>query len=238
MFPPGLICSHTPGLPNAAFFPFDTLEAQAAKPVRWTPSPNHPSKPAASSSTPDPAAATHIAVPHNLDETDPLKKIDVASALQYGLAQGYPPLLSWVRQFTREHLHPNTPYRDGPEIVMSCGNTDGFSKTLNLFVDQWTEGVNPIAERPGLLCEGFVYPAVLNQSQPLGVQVVTVQADAAGMAVDGPGGLEDVLANWDSSKGKRPHLMYTVTYVSHPLSVDIPSRLLTVSDSATTPQAL
>lgn len=31
------------------------------------------------------------------------------------------------------------------------------------------------------------------------------------MVATGPGGLEDVLANWDYKKGRRPHLMYTVT---------------------------
>jgi DNA-binding transcriptional MocR family regulator len=150
-------------------------------------------------------------VPKTVDESDPLKKIDLATALQYGLAAGYPPLLSWVRQFTRENLQQDTPYKDGPEVVLTCGSTDGFSKTLDLFVDQWTEGVNDISQRPGLLCETFVYSPVLSQAQPHGVQVVPVKADATGMAVRGPGGLEDVLANWDPSKGKRPHLMYTVT---------------------------
>lgn len=127
------------------------------------------------------------------------------------MASGYPPLLSWIRQFTREHLHPDTPYRDGPDVVLSCGSTDGFSKALNLFVNQWTEGINDISERPGLLVEEYVYPNVLSQAQPYGVQPVTVKTDAAGMAVKGAGGLEDVLANWDPSKGKRPRLMYTVT---------------------------
>jgi DNA-binding transcriptional MocR family regulator len=150
-------------------------------------------------------------VPKTVDEADPLKKIDLASALQYGLAQGYPPLHSWVRQFTRENLHPDTPYRDGPEVILTCGSTDGFSKTLSLFVDQWTEGINDISERPGLLCENFVYSNILSQAQPFGVQIVPVKSDASGMAAKGPGGLEDVLANWDPSKGKRPNLMYTVT---------------------------
>ena len=45
---------------------------------------------------------------------------------------------------------------------------------------------------------------------PLGVQLAPVKTDAVGMAVKGPGGLEDVLANWDPSKGKRPNLLYTV----------------------------
>lgn len=150
-------------------------------------------------------------MPKTLEETDPLKKIDLATALQYGLAQGYPPLLSWVRQFTRENLHPDAPYRGGPEVVLTCGSTDGFAKTLNLFVDQWTEGINDISERPGLLCEPYVYSNILSQAEPYGVQIAPVATDPSGMAVDGPGGLEDVLANWDTSKGKRPNLMYTVT---------------------------
>jgi len=44
-----------------------------------------------------------------------------------------------------------------------------------------------------------------------GVQIVTVKIDLEGMLPNGPGGLEDVLENWDEAKGKRPHLLYTVT---------------------------
>lgn len=47
--------------------------------------------------------------------------------------------------------------------------------------------------------------------RPRGLNVVPVKMDLEGMLPTGPGGLEDVLANWDESKGKRPHLMYTVT---------------------------
>ncbi|KAL1836656.1 hypothetical protein VTJ49DRAFT_4816 [Mycothermus thermophilus] len=226
------------GLPNVAFFPFDTLEAQAAKPERWTPSPNHPGSsstttitttpspsgwPSRWPSSSNPAAATHIAVPKSVDESDPRRRIDLATALQYGLAQGYPPLLSWVRQFVRECLVPDPPpYVPGPEVILTCGATDGFAKTLNLFVDQWDEGVDDPRERPGLLCEEVVYTNVLNQARPYGVQVVTVKADEMGMVVRGEGGLEDVLGNWDAGRGKRPHLMYTVTLGHNPTGVVVP----------------
>jgi DNA-binding transcriptional MocR family regulator len=140
-----------------------------------------------------------------------MKKIDLSTALQYGQAQGYPALLSWVRQFTLENLHPDVPYHGGPDVAMTCGSTDGFAKTLQIFVEPWSEEYHPVSERPGLLCETFVYGSILTQSLPLGMQVVPVRADAGGMVVKGPGGLEDVLGNWDVSKGKRPHLMYTVT---------------------------
>lgn len=162
----------------------------------------------------DSQAATHITVPKALaPSTDVLKKIDLATALQYGTAQGYPPLFSFLRQFTREGLHPNVPYKDGAEIVLDVGSTDGFSKTLDVFVDPWSPETGNIRDRPGLLCETFVYGSILSQSIPRGVQIVPVKADEGGMVATGPGSLEDVLANWDYSKGKRPHLMYSVTYV-------------------------
>lgn len=145
------------------------------------------------------------------DSTEPVKKIDLATALQYGTAQGYPPLLSFISQFARKHLHPNVPYAGGPDVVLTVGATDGFSKTLEMFVDPWSPERDDIRDRPGLLCETFVYGNVLTQAQPRGVQPVPVKADGGGMVATGPGSLDDVLANWDYAKGRRPHLLYTVT---------------------------
>ncbi|KAI1328807.1 pyridoxal phosphate-dependent transferase [Xylariaceae sp. FL0255] len=212
------------GLPNAKFFPFDTLEAQTADPTRWTPTPNHPEVASArgpgssNGSNNDVKTASHLVVPHDADTTNLLKKIDLATALQYGQAVGYPPLLSFIRQFARECLHPNVPYKDGCEIAFTTGSTDGMSKTLELFSNIWVEGKNDIRERPGLLTEVFMYPNILGQAQPRGIQVIPVELDSEGMSPYGPGGLEDVLANWDDSKGKRPHLLYTVSMGHNPTS--------------------
>jgi DNA-binding transcriptional MocR family regulator len=196
------------GLPNAQFFPFDTLEAQAARPERWTPS--NPDMSGTGKPSRDEGAFTHISVPKASSESDVMKRIDLSTALQYGQAQGYPPLLSWVRQFTREILHPDFSYQGGPDVAMSCGSTDAFAKVLNLFVNAWTEGVSDISERPGLLCEAFVYGIPLSEGLPRGMQIVPVESDESGIS---PSALKDTLANWDSSKGKRPHILYTVTYV-------------------------
>ncbi|KAI3324995.1 aromatic amino acid aminotransferase 1 [Xylariaceae sp. AK1471] len=215
------------GLPNAQFFPFDTLEAQTANPDRWTPTPNRPGSDDALSSAmastkislgSSPKTASHLVVPHDADTADLKEKIDLATALQYGQAAGYLPLLSYIRQFTRECLHPNVPYKGGPEVALTVGSTDGFSKTLEVFTNIWVEGKNDIRERPGLLTEIFMYPMILGQAQPRGVQVCPVETDGDGMAPYGPGGLEDVLANWDVAKGKRPHLLYTVTMGHNPTS--------------------
>lgn len=216
-FTPG-VSNFAGGLPNLRFFPFETLEAQTAKPERWTPSATAAASNNGGSS--DRAASAHITVPLVADATDPLRKIDLASALQYGTADGYPPLLSFVRQFTREHLHPDVPYRGGPDVILTVGSTDGFAKTLELFVDPWSEGKgDDIRDRPALVCERFAYGNALAQAQPKGVQVVPIEADSEGMCADGPGGLEDVLANWDGAKGRRPHLMYTVTMGHNPTGI-------------------
>jgi DNA-binding transcriptional MocR family regulator len=125
-----------------------------------------------------------------------MEKIDLTTALQYGQAQGYPPLYSFLRQFTRENLQPNVPYLNGPDIALTCGNTDGLSKALECLTDVWSEERDWIRERPGIVCEEFAYMSAIQ---------------SCSMLPTGPGGLEDVLENWDESQGRRPHLMYTVT---------------------------
>ncbi|KAF4838191.1 Aromatic amino acid aminotransferase [Colletotrichum tropicale] len=227
------------GLPHSSLFPFDTLEAQAAKPERWEPSPipdatySAPNGAAAATlpirgktsgrdKTEDVKAARHVTVPGRDAELDPLRRIDVATALQYGTAEGYPPLRSFVRQFTREHLHPNVPYLGGPEVILSCGSTDGFSKTLELLTNPWNPAKNDIRDRQGMLCEVFVYSQVLTQALPRGVQVAPVEMDNVGMIAYGPGGLDELLSGWDEANGRRPHFMYTVTMGHNPTSGVLP----------------
>ena len=151
-------------------------------------------------------------MPKESSQSDVLRKIDLKSALQYGTAQGYPPLYSFVRQFTRENLHPNVPYTGGPEIILTCGATDGFSKAIDALSNPWIEGRDWVRDREGLLVESFAYMNAIQAARPRGLNIVPVVIDDEGMKPDGKGGLQDVLENWDESKGKRPHLIYTVTY--------------------------
>jgi DNA-binding transcriptional MocR family regulator len=203
------------GLPNAHYFPYDTLEASVARPNRWKPTPNDSTSPPTDKFdkldiTEDPGAS-RIVVPHNSSASNILRKIDLTTALQYGTAQGYPPLYSFIRQFALEHLHPNIPYKDGAEIVLTNGSTDGFSKSLEAFTNTWHVERDWIREREGMVCEEFVYMAAVQAGRPRGLNVVAVAIDEEGMLASGKGGLADVLENWDKNKGKRPHLMYTVT---------------------------
>tara|TARA_R110002003_G_scaffold534_5_gene20222 strand:- start:13483 stop:14916 length:1434 start_codon:yes stop_codon:yes gene_type:complete len=144
--------------------------------------------------------------------------IDLMSALQYGQALGYPALYSFIRQFTRDNLHPFVPYKEGPEVILTCGSTDGFSKTIQALSNEWSAEHDPVSERPALLCEEYAYMNAIQTVRPRGFNIAPVAIDDEGMLATGPGGLEDVLENWDFSKGRRPHLMYTVTIGQNPTS--------------------
>lgn len=210
------------GLPNPNYFPYDTLEAKVALPNRWKPTPNRlvdpPSAELASTTLSDALPSTRVVVPHFSGNSDPLHTIDLATALQYGTAEGYPSLYYFIRQFALENLHPTIPYKGGAEIILTCGSTDGFSKTIQALSNEWSEDWNPIDERPGLLVEEFCYMNAIQAARPRGLGIVPVAIDDEGMLVSGKGGLEDVLENWDFSKGRRPHLMYTVTIGQNPTS--------------------
>lgn len=215
------------GLPNRYYFPFDTLEAKVASPQRWEPTPNKPIDPpsrdadivaVAGGNKPPRAASSNIVVPHASSEANPLKKIDLETALQYGQAQGYPPLYTFLRQLTVDHMHPNVPYRGGPEICLTCGNTDGFSKVLQTLTNEWSQEKDWTRDREGLLVEKYCYMNAIQAARPRGLNIVPVEIDDEGMTPEGKGGLRDVLQNWDFKRGKRPHLMYTITMGQNPTS--------------------
>lgn len=197
-----------PGLPNPSYFPYDTLEAQVALPQRFQSRNSDPGNDALRADHP---ASGRLTVPKESHSGNLQKKIDLTTALQYGTAEGYPPLLAFVRRFTRDHLHPNVAYAGGPEVVLDCGSTDGFSKAVEAFTNVWNPARDWVRQREGVLCEEFAYMNAIQTVRPRGLSIVGVAMDAQGMRVSGKGGLADVLDNWDFRKGRRPHLMYTVT---------------------------
>ncbi|OAX80685.1 hypothetical protein ACJ72_04974 [Emergomyces africanus] len=197
------------GLPHSSYFPYDTLEATVALPSRIDTTPDAEDGEILLSIPPPSARLT---VPKESNSTNPTTRIDLTTALQYGTVQGYPPLLAFIRQFVRENLHPNVPYADGPEVILTCGATDGFSKTVEALTTVWDKDRDWIRDRESILCEEFAYMNAIQTVRPRGINVVTVAMDSDGMMVDGKRGLADILENWDFSRGRRPHLMYTVTY--------------------------
>ncbi|KAK2748512.1 hypothetical protein FQN57_000645 [Myotisia sp. PD_48] len=200
------------GLPHVSSFPFDTLSATAAPPTRF----------GTASSSSQPARSTRITIPKESNNPDVSKKIDLSTALQYGAVEGYPPLFGFIRQFVRENLHPDVPYAGGPEVIMTCGSTDGFSKTIEALTNIWGQGKNRIMEREGILCEEFAYMNAIQTVRPRGLNVVPVAMDVDGMEIDGIHGLAHILENWDYRRGKRPHLLYTVSIGQNPTGAVVP----------------
>ncbi|KAL9614452.1 MAG: hypothetical protein Q9167_001055 [Letrouitia subvulpina] len=215
-----------PGIGNLAG------EGAAALTDRFKPTPNQPVDPplvapSSVSSSGEPISS-RVVVPKTSENTDVFHKIDLKSALQYGQAQGYPPLFSYLRQFTRENMHPNIPYAKGPDIIITCGSTDGFAKTIEALSNVWDKDHDRLDEREGLIVEEFSYMNAIQAARPRGLNIVPVNIDDEGMKAGGKGGLEDVLENWDESKGKRPHLIYTVTLAKTLIGQNPTSGILSV----------
>ncbi|KAG8529842.1 uncharacterized protein KY384_005323 [Bacidia gigantensis] len=210
------------GLPNYKYFPFDTLEACAALPNHSTSGEQDDeigkatTRLSISDSKKD-DRHSRVLVPRTSKTDDALRKIDVKSALQYGTSQGYPPLYSFVRQFALENMHPNVPYKPGPEIVLTAGATDGFSKSIEALSNAWSER-DTATTREGIMVEEFAYSLPLQAARARGMNIVPVAVDDQGMSAEGSGGLSDVLEHWDFDKGKRPHLIYTITIGQNPTS--------------------
>lgn len=161
-----------------------------------------------------------MTVPHESHQPNVLQRIDLKTALQYGTAQGYPPLYAFIREFALTRLNPNIPYKNGAEIILTCGNTDGFNKVIDCFVNPWSP-IKPVAEREALVVEEFAYSLAIATARPRGMNVVPIAIDAEGMLAYGhPQALYNVLSNWDAAKegSKRPHMMYTVTMGQNPTS--------------------
>ena len=98
-----------------------------------------------------------------------------------------------------------------PEVLLTCGNTDGFAKTLMALTDEWSAEKDCVHDRDALLVEKFCYMNAIQTARPRGLNIVPVEVDDEGMLAEGPGGLRQVLENWDFTKGRMPRLMYTVT---------------------------
>lgn len=201
------------GLPHFSYFPFDTLEGSVADPKRFATSQDkHTGNKDLKAGRTEPK----VSIPKVAATTDAEQRIDLSTALQYGQATGYAPLLSFVRHFMREVLIPDPPYAGGPEVIMTCGATDGWSKVVEAFTNHWSPDRNVLTDRQAVLYDEYTYMNAVQTVRPRGLNIVPVAMDEYGMRVDGIGGLADILANWDSSKGRRPHLIYTITYVSVP----------------------
>lgn len=152
--------------------------------------------------------------------SDPMNEINLATALQYGTAQGILPLQKFLKEFSAKIYQPG--YSDFTTLVHT-GNTDGWGRVVLTLCN------------PGemILTEEWTYPSAVATCQPYGINPVPIAMDAEGMRADD---LYKTLAEWDeSARGAprwdasrmyshehpsnavlRPHVMYTVPVGQNP----------------------
>ncbi|MCJ1328971.1 Aromatic/aminoadipate aminotransferase 1 [Thelotrema lepadinum] len=119
---------------------------------------------------------------------------DLAAALNYGPAGGYPQVLRFFTDHVQ--LKHNPPYRDW-KTSLTCGSTSALDITLRMLCDRgdW------------ILAENYTYSGAIETAKPLGLNMQGVEMDSEGLL---PDDLESKLRSWDSAKGAKPHVLYTI----------------------------
>jgi DNA-binding transcriptional MocR family regulator len=155
----------------------------------------------------------HICISRSPLNPGSIGEVSLDTALQYGSAQGYPPLYMKLKKLVNSVYHPNIPYDGGAEIMINGGSADGLSKVFELLFDHWDRDAHNVQDREGLIVEEFLYAPPIAQIRPRDVNIVPVIMDAEGIVPYGPGSLFDVLEYWNYAHGKRPHVLYVIPYV-------------------------
>lgn len=132
------------------------------------------------------------------------------ATLQYGQAGGHPEIAEWIQGYVDKTFE--CPYVGGFGTMISLGTTDAINKVWQVLSNEWREGL-PVEMREGVITEEFTYSLAVEVARVRGLNIAPVELDGQGIL---PDRLESMLANWDYSKGKRPHLLYTVSVGQNP----------------------
>jgi len=212
---PGLVML-AGGMPSPEYFPFHELSAEVLVPNSFPiEAPALTSAPAETSwfwrlfggNAQKEVQTTHISVAKY--PADRLT-VNLATALQYGTAQGLPALQAVWREFVGKVYKPAY---DDWTVLADTGNTDGWSRCA----------VTLMNRGDGFLTEEWTYPSALAAARPFGIRSVPVAMDGNGMR---PDALRKVLSEWNvEERGgmKRPHVMYTVPVGQNPSGANMPA---------------
>lgn len=175
------------GLPLADYFPWETITATS-------PAPPFADGIGAAPSVTGNATISEIHK-HKVEEFD----IPLAKSLQYGATQGSTELVDFLKEHT-QMVH-NVPYEEW-DVALTIGNTQSWEACIRTFCN------------PGdsILLEEFTFPSAVECAKNLQVNFVPVKMDAYGII---PSALDELLANWDSSK-PLPKLLYTICTGQNP----------------------
>lgn len=175
------------GLPMADYFPWEKI-------VAYSPEPPFEDGIGAQPSVTGKSVVSEVHK-HKVEEFD----IPLARSLQYGNTQGNQELVQFLKDHT-EMIH-NVPYSEW-DLCLTIGNTQSWEACIRTFCN------------PGdaILVEEFTFPSAVETARNLNVEFVPVKMDAYGII---PSALDELLANWDSSK-PIPKLLYSICTGQNP----------------------
>lgn len=174
------------GLPLSDYFPFDKITADI-------PSAPFPNGIGAQVTEEDKSV---LEVYKQKSKNKP-NQIELSRSLQYGLTEGQPELLDFIREHT-DVIH-KVPYQDW-SVIASVGNTQSWDACLRTFV---TRG-------DAILVEEHTFSSALETAQAQGVVTVPVAMDNEGVL---PEAMEKLLDNW---VGPKPKMFYTICTGQNP----------------------
>ena len=187
------------GLPNPAYFPFETITGEALSPEALLPSSSTSSISWLWSlfSKSDAKTTVPISIPKY-----PAKPSDVnlAAALQYQPATGLPALQTIIHEFSSKVYQPA--YRNFATLV-NIGNTDGLVKfsamcpqSPRVYIPRWSKAITTFCNPgEGVLVGEWTYPSAMTAMRPVGVRPVAVALDSEGIRSDD---LRKVLSEWNN----------------------------------------
>lgn len=182
------------GLPHPSFFPLHSLTASA-----------YPSSAVLDT---DSGAPPEESLDFTVQRGPSKSRYALSSGLQYTGGDGSPALADFCRRLTARLWEPA--YADW-DVLLNGGGTDAWTKILTLLLEQGDY----------VITESSIYPSAQAAFVPLGGKALPIADDSQGMLADA---LEEALANWDESKGRRPRVMYTVPVGQNPLGTTMGAR--------------
>lgn len=139
------------------------------------------------------------------------------TALQYTASQGYPELVSWLKDLQKSIHNPPTlnysPENGKMDLCITNGSQEGLSKVFEMLIN------------PGdtVLLDAPTYAGTLAALRPLGCNIINVPADNHGII---PQALKDILSRWrpgDSRtpESKCPKFLYTIPNGGNPTGISL-----------------
>ena len=128
---------------------------------------------------------------------------DLSSALNYAEPSGWSQLVASFRENTC--LIHNPPYQDW-DTTLTCGSTSAIDIALRMFCNRgdW------------ILTETFTYPGTLMASRAQGLKTQGIEMDEDGLV---PEDLDAKLRGWDTSRGRKPFVLYTIPSGHNPTGI-------------------